>query len=182
MSLPGVLLIEPDVHWDDRGFLVEHYHARRYASAGIARDFVQDNVSFSRRGVLRGLHLQCPNAQAKLVAALAGEVFDVVVDVRSGSPTFAHWAAAVLSADNGLQLYIPEGFAHGFCVISETALVAYKSSDFYAPPAAISICWNDPEIGIPWPIRQPSLSPIDRDAPRLADIDPARLPAYAPPP
>lgn len=177
-TLPEVLLIAPHINHDDRGFLVEQYHARRYASAGIARQFVQDNVSFSRYGVLRGLHLQNPDAQAKLVAALAGEVFDVAVDVRPGSPSFGLWAAAVLSAANGLQLFIPEGFAHGFCVTSETALVFYKCSDFYSPSAALSIRWDDPDLGITWPVTQPMLSPADRDAPRLADIDRARLPAY----
>lgn len=179
-TLPEVLLIAPDVHRDARGFLVEHYQARRYASAGIARQFVQDNVSFSGRRVLRGLHLQNPNAQAKLVAALAGEVFDVAVDLRSGSPTFGRWTAAVLSAETSLQLFIPEGFAHGFCVTSETALVVYKCSDFYSPSAALSIRWDDPDIGIEWPITRPRLSPADGDAPRLADIDRARLPAYTP--
>jgi dTDP-4-dehydrorhamnose 3,5-epimerase len=179
-SLPDVLLIEPDVNRDERGFLVEHYQARRYASVGIRQDFVQDNVSFSRYGVLRGLHLQNPDAQAKLVAALAGEVFDVAVDVRPGSPTFGQWTAAVLSGENSLQLYIPQGFAHGFCVTSETALVLYKCGDFYSPSARLSIRWDDPDIGIPWPVRQPGLSAADRDAPRLADINQTRLPIYAP--
>jgi dTDP-4-dehydrorhamnose 3,5-epimerase len=178
-ALPEVLLLEPDVHRDDRGFLFEHYQARRYASVGITQGFVQDNVSFSQHGVLRGLHLQNPDPQAKLISALVGEVFDVAVDVRPGSPTFRQWAATVLSAENRLQLYIPEGFAHGFCVTSETALILYKCSDFYSPSAAFSICWDDPDVGIPWPIRKPRLSPADRDAPRLADIDQMRLPAYA---
>jgi dTDP-4-dehydrorhamnose 3,5-epimerase len=180
-SLPEVLLIEPEVNRDERGFLAEHYHARRYASFGIRQNFVQDNVSFSRHGVLRGLHLQHPDAQAKLVAALVGEVFDVAVDVRSGSPTFGRWAAAILSGENSLQLYIPHGFAHGFCVTSEAALVLYKCGEFYSASAALNIRWDDPDIGIPWPIRQPGLSAADRDAPRLADIDRARLPNYAPP-
>ena len=179
-SLPDVLLIEPDVHRDERGFLVEHYQARRYASAGIRQDFVQDNVSFSQRGVLRGLHFQNPDPQAKLVTALTGEVFDVAVDVRLGSPTFGQWTAAVLSAKNNLQIYIPQGLAHGFCVTSETALVLYKCGDFYSASAALSIRWDDPDIGIPWPIRQPRLSPADHDAPRLADIDRGLLPLYTP--
>jgi dTDP-4-dehydrorhamnose 3,5-epimerase len=180
-SLPEVLLIEPDVYRDERGFLVEQYQARRYASAGIRQDFVQDNVSFSQHGVLRGLHFQNPDPQAKLVTALAGEVFDVAVDVRAGSPTFGRWTGALLSAGNNRQIYIPQGFAHGFCVTSETALVLYKCGDFYSPSAALSMRWDDPDIGIRWPLRQPLLSPADQEAPRLADIDRARLPIYTPP-
>ena len=177
-ALSEVLLIEPDVNQDERGFLFEHYQARRYAGIGIREQFVQDNVSFSEHGVLRGLHLQHPNAQAKLVSALAGEVYDVAVDVRSGSPTFGQWTAVVLSSDNRRQFYIPAGFAHGFCVTSETALVFYKCSSFYSPSTALTIAWNDPDLRIAWPVRQPRLSPADRTAPALAALDPARLPKY----
>jgi dTDP-4-dehydrorhamnose 3,5-epimerase len=178
--LADVLLLEPDIYRDERGVLFEQYQARRYAAAGVPADFVQDNISFSEHGVLRGLHLQHPNAQAKLVTVLAGEVFDVAVDVRVGSPTFGQWAAAALSAENRRQLYVPEGFAHGFCVTNGPALLLYKCGDYYCPRAGLAVCWNDPDLDIPWPIRQPMLSAGDRSAPRLAEIDRARLPPYAP--
>jgi dTDP-4-dehydrorhamnose 3,5-epimerase len=177
-DLPGVLLVDLDVHGDDRGHLFELYQADRYVRRGITARFVQDNVSFSRRGVLRGLHLQHPAGQAKLVQALAGEVFDVAVDVRLGSPTFGRWIGAALSADNGRQIFIPEGFAHGFCVLSETALVMYKCSDIYDGAASLSILWNDPDLAIDWPVREPLLSPKDARGERLAAIDPGRLPGY----
>lgn len=178
-ALPGVLLITPDVHRDDRGLLFEAYHAGRYRAAGITADFVQDNVSVSGAGVLRGLHLQHPAAQAKLVSVVDGEVFDVAVDVRAGSPAFARWTAAVLSAGNQQQMYIPEGFAHGFCVLGARAVVHYKCSAPYAPGAGLAIAWDDPAIGIDWPIAAPILSAGDRLAPRLAEIASGRLPACA---
>ena len=174
-ALPEVLLIEPEVFRDARGFFLETFHADRYAEAGIPGPFVQDNVSFSAAGVLRGLHFQNP---AKLVFALQGEIFDVAVDVRSGSPRFGRWTAVRLSGDNGRQLYIPRGFAHGFCVLSDTARVAYKCDAFYDPAAERSLAWNDPQIGIGWPIDSPVLSKKDAAAPRLAEIDPGRLPAF----
>lgn len=177
--LPGVLMVEPEVFGDGRGLFFETYRAQRYAEAGIPASFVQDNVSLSERGVLRGLHLQNPNPQGKLIYVLEGEVFDVAVDVRVGSPTFARWTGTVLSGENKLQLYIPEGFAHGFCVLSETALFAYKCTDVYTPASELSIIWNDPAIGIEWPVDGPLLSPRDAAAPRLGDIDPGRLPRYA---
>lgn len=177
--LPGVLMVEPEVFGDGRGLFFETYRAQRYAEAGIPASFVQDNVSLSERGVLRGLHLQNPNPQGKLIYVLQGEVFDVAVDVRVGSPTFARWTGTVLSGENKLQLYVPEGFAHGFCVLSETALFAYKCTDVYTPASELSIFWNDPAIGIEWPVDGPLLSPRDAAAPRLADIDPGRLPRYA---
>jgi dTDP-4-dehydrorhamnose 3,5-epimerase len=175
-SLPGVLLLEPAVFKDERGYLFEQYQARRYAELGVSDAFVQDNVSFSEYGVLRGLHLQHPHDQGKLVTVLLGEVWDVAVDVRVGSPTYGQWAAATLSQDNCHQFFIPEGFAHGFCVMSERALVLYKCTDVYVPAAAMTIAWDDPELGIRWPIREPKLSPTDGAAPRLSEIDRARLP------
>jgi len=179
-ELPGVLLIEPQVYGDARGFFMETHHQARYSSAGIAPEgFVQDNLSFSRRGVLRGLHFQQPRPQGKLVQALEGEVLDVAVDIRVGSPTFGSWIAETLSAENKRQLYIPPGFAHGFVVLSETALFAYKCTTLYDPRADAVIAWNDPQIGIDWPIAAPELSDKDRAAPTLAEIDPARLPIYA---
>jgi len=175
-GLPEVLRIEPRRFPDDRGYLFESYDRARYAAAGVAESFVQDNVSFSRHGVLRGLHLQHPKDQAKLVSALVGEIWDVAVDVRRGSPTFGRWAAATLSADNGHQLFIPAGFAHGFCVLSETAIVTYKMSDQYDPALALGIAWDDPDLGIAWPIARPVVSEKDVVAPRLAAVPPERLP------
>lgn len=180
-ELDGVLLITPDVHADDRGHLFEAYHAGRYGAAGIASAFVQDNVSVSCQGVLRGLHFQNPSPQAKLVSVVEGEIFDVAVDVRLGSPKFARWTAAVLSAANHRQIFIPEGFAHGFCVLSGGAVITYKCSTLYAPGCGLSIAWNDPEIGIAWPVASPLLSAADRAAPRLAEVPPARLPTWEAP-
>jgi dTDP-4-dehydrorhamnose 3,5-epimerase len=173
--LPGVLLIEPKVVGDARGFFMETYHARRYGEAGLNAAFVQDNLSFSRRGTLRGLHYQNPHAQGKLVYVIQGEVFDVAVDIRAGSPTFGQWLGTTLSADNKRQLYMPPGFAHGFCVTSETALFAYKCTDFYDAAAEGSILWNDPAIGIAWPVSDPLLSDKDRRAPPLKDVPRERL-------
>ena len=175
-SLPGVLLIEPRVFGDQRGFFMETYQAHRYADAGIPGSFVQDNVSFSRRDSLRGLHYQHPNAQGKLVQVLVGEVFDVAVDIRIGSPTFGQWFGTVLSEYNKCQLYVPEGFAHGFCVTSDTALFAYKCTAYYDAAAEAGLVWNDPDIGIRWPLSRPILSEKDAQAPRLRDIVHSRLP------
>ncbi len=177
-TLPGVLVVEPQVFGDARGFFFETYRAQRYAEAGIPASFVQDNASLSERGVLRGLHLQNPNLQGKLIYVLQGEMFDVAVDVRVGSPTFARWTGVILSGENKLQLYVPEGFAHGICVLSETALFAYKCTDVYTPASELSIIWIDPAIGIEWPVDGPLLAPRDAAAPRLADIDPGGLPRY----
>lgn len=176
--LPGVLLVEPRLFADDRGFFFESYHAPRYQAAGIPAPMVQDNISFSHRHVLRGLHLQNPNPQGKLVSVLAGEVFDVAVDLRLGSPAFGQWVGATLSAANRRQIWVPAGCAHGFCVTSETALVCYKCTDVYAPAAEFALVWNDPDIAIAWPTAAPVLSPKDAAAPRLADIDRARLLPY----
>lgn len=177
-ALPGVLLIEPRVFGDARGFFMETFQVQRYEAAGIRGPFVQDNLSFSRRGVLRGLHFQNPNPQGKLVYVLQGEVYDVAVDIRRGSPNFGCWFGCVLSGANRRQLWIPPGFAHGFCVLSDTALFAYKCTDYYNPSAEASILWDDPVIGIAWPCREPVLSAKDEVAPRLNEIDPARLPVF----
>ena len=177
-ALPEVLVIEPKFFGDARGYFFESYSARRYAEAGITATFVQDNVSRSRRGVLRGLHYQHPHGQGKLVGVLEGEVFDVAVDVRRGSPTFGRWVGECLSADNKRQLYLPPGFAHGFLVTSEEALFAYKCTDYYHPETERSIRWDDPRIGIEWPIAGPVVSAKDHVAVTLDDMPAELLPAY----
>ena len=177
-ELPGVVIIEPKVFGDQRGFFMETWHQTRYAEAGLPERFVQDNLSLSAKGVLRGLHYQHPGGQGKLVYVLQGEVYDVAVDIRQGSPTFGHWFGTNLSAGNKRQIYIPPGFAHGFCVLSDTALFAYKCTEFYNAAAECSVRWDDPEIGIAWPIAAPELSAKDRDAPQLRDASRERLPAY----
>ena len=180
-GLPGVLVVEPKIHSDSRGYFLETFNAERYLGAGVPDYFVQDNLSFSKANVLRGLHFQHPNGQGKLVYAVEGEIFDVAVDVRDGSPNFAHWSAEILSADNGLQLYIPEGFAHGFCVLSETARVAYKCTAAYDAKAEMTIRWDDPDIAIAWPLTDPLVSKKDAAAPLLRDIARKRLPKYRAP-
>ena len=165
-----MVIVEPDVHRDDRGFFLETYHAPKYREGGIAADFVQDNHSRSERGTLRGLHAQQPHAQGKLVRVVEGEVFDVAVDARLGSPTFGRHVATRLSAENFRQLYAPPGILHGFCVTSAVAQFEYKCTDLYHPEAEFSVAWDDPDLAIPWPIRDPALSPKDRDAPRLRDV------------
>lgn len=179
-SLPEVLIVEPRWSGDARGFFQETWHLRRYAEAGVDAAFVQDNVSLSARNVLRGLHLQHPHGQGKLIWVMQGAVFDVAVDLRTGSPTFGGWAGAELSAQNRRQLWIPEGFAHGFCVLGETALLAYKCTDFYTPDSELTVRWDDPAIGIEWPVSDPVLSDKDAAAPRLAELETARLPVYRP--
>lgn len=176
--LEGVVLIEPQVFADDRGFFLESWHAARYADAGLPSAFVQDNVSRSEQGILRGLHAQEPFGQGKLVQVLEGEVFDVAVDIRVGSPTFGRWAGEFLSAKNHRQIYIPPGFAHGFCVTSASAIFAYKCTDFYHPETEFSIAWNDPDLNIAWPISQPRVSQKDSTAARLCDVPPGRLPQW----
>ncbi|AGA33590.1 dTDP-4-dehydrorhamnose 3,5-epimerase [Thioalkalivibrio nitratireducens DSM 14787] len=178
MRIPEVLRIEPKVFGDPRGYFMESYHAARYAEFGIPAAFVQDNVSASGRGILRGLHLQNPHPQGKLVYVLEGEVFDVAVDVRVGSPTFGQWVGEYLSAANHRQLWVPEGFAHGFCVTSERALFCYKCTDRYHPEAELSVRWDDPALGIDWPVREPRVSDKDAQAACLHAIDPAKLPGY----
>ncbi|MBW2615149.1 MAG: dTDP-4-dehydrorhamnose 3,5-epimerase [Deltaproteobacteria bacterium] len=178
-SLPGVILIEPDVFKDDRGFFMETFHKKRYADSGIDRVFVQDNLSHSKQGTLRGLHYQLKSAQAKLVYVVTGEIFDVALDIRHGSPTFGKWEGTRLSDNNKKQIYIPEGFAHGFCVLSETADVIYKCTDLYTPGDEYGVFWADPAIGIDWPIKSPVLSEKDRKNPELEKIPANRLPVYA---
>lgn len=177
--LPGVLLIEPKVFGDARGFFLETFAETRYDQVGIRGPFVQDNMSKSAMGIVRGLHLQNPRMQGKLVWVVQGSVLDVAVDVRLGSPTFGQFVAEELSEDNHKQLWIPPGFAHGFCVTSESATFVYKCTDYYAPENEVGVAFDDPELGIPWPIREPIISSKDRAHPRLADIDPSRLPRYA---
>jgi len=178
-ALPGVLLVEPRVFRDPRGFFLETYHRDKYAEHGIPAGFVQDNHSHSERSTLRGLHAQVTRPQGKLVRAVRGEMFDVAVDIRVGSPSFGRWAGALLSGSNFHQLYIPPGFAHGFCVLSDEVDVEYKCTDFYEPGDEISVAWNDPELGIEWPIREPILSEKDRLAPRLSQLR-DRLPRFQP--
>ncbi|MCS7091297.1 MAG: dTDP-4-dehydrorhamnose 3,5-epimerase [Verrucomicrobiota bacterium] len=169
-DLEGVLVIEPRVFGDARGYFLETWNERRYREAGIPGPFVQDNLSFSRRSTLRGLHFQNPAAQGKLVYVLAGEVFDVVVDLRRRSPTFGRWYGARLSSENKRQMYIPPGFAHGFAVMSDTALFAYKCTEFYAPEHEVTLLWNDPDLAIDWPVQEPVLSEKDRRGLRLRDL------------
>ncbi len=178
-DLPGILLIEPRVFGDARGYFLETWHASRYREAGLIGSFVQDNVSFSRRGVLRGLHYQLPHVQGKLITVLQGVVFDVAVDIRRGSPHFGQWLGVTLSSEIPRQLYVPPGFAHGFCVTSETALFTYKCTDVYAPEAEGVVRWDDPALGIDWPVAPVQLNDKDRVAPLLADIAPAHLPIYS---
>jgi len=170
LELAGVILVVPDVHPDERGFFLETYHRDKYAKGGIPETFVQDNQSFSHRRVLRGLHAQLFYPQGKLVRAITGEIFDVAVDIRPGSPTFGRWLGEILSGENARQLYVPPGFAHGFAVLSESAHVQYKCTDVYRPGDEIGVAWNDPEIGVEWPVQDPILNEKDRGAPRLAEI------------
>ncbi len=177
-KLPGVLIVEPDVFGDERGFFLETWSTTRYEEAGIPGPFVQDNISFSTKGILRGLHFQHPQSQGKLVQILSGEVVDVAVDIRAGSPTFGQSVSEALSGTNHRQMYIPPGFAHGYCVTSETALFSYKCTDFYSPATEGGIIWNDPDLGIDWPTDEPILSAKDSDYPRLKDIPLDRLPPF----
>jgi dTDP-4-dehydrorhamnose 3,5-epimerase len=175
-SLEGVVLIEPSVFEDKRGFFMETYQRETYRELGIQSYFVQDNLSRSVRGTLRGLHYQLPHAQAKLVQVVKGEIFDVVVDIRRGSPTFGQWTGVHLSGENKRQVYIPEGFAHGFCVLSQEALFMYKCSDFYAPDFELGILWSDPDIAIDWPVDNPLLSDKDLTYGYLRGVPPEHLP------
>jgi dTDP-4-dehydrorhamnose 3,5-epimerase len=175
-ALPEVLILEPRLFGDQRGFFLETYQLSRYAEHGIGRPFVQDNMSRSSHGVLRGLHLQNPFTQGKLVTALRGRVLDVAVDVRVGSPHFGRHVAVELSEENRRQLWVPRGFAHGFVVLSETADFFYKCDDLYSPKDEVSIRWNDSAIGIDWCIEAPALSGKDADAPLLRDVK--NLPIY----
>ena len=177
-EIPDVLLIKPDSFEDSRGFFFESYSKKKYQEFGIDEALLQDNVSFSKRHVLRGLHFQSNNPQGKLVYALQGRVFDVAVDIRRGSPTFKKWVGFELSGENKMQLWIPPGFAHGFCVLSESSLFCYKCSNYYDPGSEISLAWNDPSIGINWPIDNPILSDKDDNLPSIDQIDHSLLPIY----
>ena len=178
-EIPELLVIEPTVHTDPRGFFLESYNAERYVSSGIKGRFVQDNHSRSVKSTLRGLHLQIARPQAKLIRVLAGAIFDVAVDVRRGSPTFAKWVGVTLTAESFRQYYIPEGFAHGFSVLSDFAEVEYKCTDFYDPASERALRWDDPSIGIDWPTRDVILAPRDREAPMLATIPVGHLPLHS---
>jgi len=178
-ELPGCVVIEPHVHGDARGYFYESFNAQRYRNQGLDLAFVQSNVSRSARGVLRGLHYQFPNPQGKLVNVLEGEVYDVAVDIRAGSPTFGRWAAAILSADNKRHFWIPEGFAHGFVVLSEFATFSYLCTTLYEHAADAGIRWNDADIAVDWPVSAPLLSDKDQRAPFLRDIPRDRLPRHA---
>lgn len=180
MRIPGLVLIEPDVFDDERGCFLELYREERYREIVPAR-FVQDNHSFSRRGVLRGLHYQLGPSQGKLVTVLDGEIFDVVVDIRRGSPAFGRWESTVLSGANRRQLFVPDGFAHGFCVTGERALVVYKCTGYYNPASERGIRWDDPALAIPWPVDSPVLSPRDGGLPLLGEIPAGDLPEYGNP-
>ena len=177
-ELPDVLVIEPDVHRDPRGFFLESYHLQKYREGGISLSFVQDNHSYSIRGTIRGLHAQLRKPQGKLLRVLEGEIFDVAVDIRKGSPTFARWVGIKLSSENFRQCYVPPGFAHGFAVLSSSAQLEYKCTDYYDPSDEIGVLWNDPEIGVVWPVENPILSGKDLRAQRLRDVA-DKLPLYA---
>jgi dTDP-4-dehydrorhamnose 3,5-epimerase len=179
-DLPEIIMIDPDIHGDERGHFLETYQAHQYAKNRIPDSFVQDNLSYSKRGVLRGLHYQLGTPQGKLVWVVDGEVFDVSVDIRQGSPTFGKWVGVTLSSKKYSQVFVPPGFAHGFCVISKTATLLYKCTDYYAPKAERGIQWNDPALGIDWPVTDPILSEKDRTThPPLKKIPRGELPVYS---
>ena len=177
-SIPDVLIIEPEVFEDTRGFFIETYHQKRYEQFNIDCIFVQDNFSHSVHGILRGLHYQLKHPQAKLVQAIHGAIFDVAVDIRQGSPTFGKWVGAHISDKNRRQIFVPKGFAHGFCVLSKTADILYKCTDFYAPDDEEGILWSDPGIDIDWPVTDPLLSDKDSKYPCLKDVPRENLPKY----
>lgn len=177
-KLSDVILLEPNVYEDCRGFFLETWNQKRYEEVGIQETFVQDNMSFSQKGILRGLHFQNPQSQGKLVQVFSGEVWDVAVDIRNGSPTFGQWIGEFLSEENHKQMYVPPGFAHGYCVTSETALFSYKCTNFYNPGNEHGIIWNDPDLSIEWPVKEPVLSSKDMNCPRLKELSPGSLPHY----
>ena len=176
--LEGLVLLEPKVFGDERGYFMETYSASRYAGHGIEASFVLDSLSRSAHGVLRGLHFQHPHPQGKLVQVLEGEVFDVALDIRQGSPTFGAWEGFALSSANHRQLYLPPGFAHGFCVTSPWALIFYKCTDLYHPECEGTVAWDDPALSISWPLESPTVSGKDRQGVRLGDLDASLLPQY----
>jgi dTDP-4-dehydrorhamnose 3,5-epimerase len=174
-EVPGLLILEPKAFGDARGFFMETWNQRKYREAGLDVDFVQDNISVSGKGALRGLHFQNPSAQGKLVSVLQGEVFDVAVDLRRSSPAFGKSHGLNLSSKNKLQFFVPPGFAHGFLVLSETAMFHYKCTEFYSPKDELAIRWDDPDLGIRWPLDKPTLSEKDAKAPRLRDVPKEKL-------
>ncbi len=174
-GIEGVLLIKPRAFGDHRGFFLETFQAQRYAQAGIGLPFVQDNLSRSRQGILRGLHFQRKHPQGKLVSVTRGRVFDVAVDIRPDSPTFGKWYGAILDDENHHQLWVAPGLAHGFCVLSETADFTYKCTDYYHPEDEGCLRWNDPDVGIDWPVQSPTLSDKDAKAPGLRELFPQRF-------
>lgn len=177
--LPGVLLIKPFKFGDDRGYFLETFRDSSYRQLGLDIPFLQDNISMSTRGVIRGLHFQWPQPQAKLISVSYGAIFDVAVDVRHGSPTFGQWHGIELSAHNAWQLYVPKGFAHGFCALDDYNVISYKCSDYYSPETEHAIVWNDSDIGITWPLSNPLISPKDANGKRLRDIPSIFLPSYS---
>jgi len=178
-AIPGLLSIEPKVFEDQRGFFLESWQQKRYQEVGVSYPFVQDNVSRSKKGVLRGLHFQNPNPQGKLVYVLSGEVFDVIVDIRKGSPTFGEWFGTTLSEENKKQLFVPPGCAHGFCVTSDSALFAYKCSDYYSPESEKTLLWNDPDIKIEWPMVDPVITEKDQKGIALNALPDSWLMVYS---
>jgi dTDP-4-dehydrorhamnose 3,5-epimerase len=179
-TLPGIIMIKSVVFQDPRGFFMETFHQEKYREGGIDGVFVQDNFSHSQKNTLRGLHYQLRYPQGKLIYALRGEIFDVVVDIRQGSPTFGKWESFILSGENRYQLFVPEGYAHGFCILSDTADVVYKCTDFYAPNDDFGVLWSDPTIGIDWPVKEPLLSEKDTKYPVLDDMPEESLPVFKP--
>jgi dTDP-4-dehydrorhamnose 3,5-epimerase len=179
-GIPGLIVIEPRVHGDSRGFFMESWNEERYRELGISARFVQSNLSRSGPGVVRGLHYQYPRPQGKLVSVLEGRAFDVAVDIRTDSPTFRQWAGVELSAENHRQLYIPEGFAHGFCVLGDSVLLSYLCTDVFCAEYDAAIAWNDPEIGISWPVSSGQLSAKDAAAPLLKEVAADALPRILP--
>jgi dTDP-4-dehydrorhamnose 3,5-epimerase len=177
-SLEGILIIEPKTFKDKRGFFMETYNRNRYNESGINTTFVQDNLSYSLKNTVRGLHFQVKHPQAKLIQVISGEIFDVAVDLRPGSATFGKWTGIHLSDENRRQVFIPEGFAHGFCVLSEFARFCYKCSDFYAPGDEGGIIWSDPDIGIEWPVENPIISEKDKQYHRLSRLTAEQLPSF----
>ena len=178
-DLRGVLILEPVVHGDERGFFMEIYNSERYEAAGMSLPFVQDSMSRSSHGTLRGIHLQNPHSQGKLVHVLEGVVFDVAVDLRVGSPNFGCWVGVELSARNRRQLYVPPGFGHAFCVTSDFATFSYKCTDLYHPECELEVAYNDPQLGVHWPVKKPILSPKDAAAPTLETLGNSRLPRFS---
>jgi len=176
-SIAGILIIEPKTFQDKRGFFMETYNRNRYNASGINATFVQDNLSCSLKNTVRGLHFQIKHPQAKLIQVISGEIFDVAVDLRRGSATFGKWTGIHLSDENRRQVFIPEGFAHGFCVLSEFALFYYKCSDFYAPDDEGGIIWSDPDIGIEWPVINPIISEKDKQYQKLSRLNIDQLPS-----